>query len=59
VTFDICDAGRSWESERQRRNEHHTPLHRALAWSGVPWSMKMGTIASPLRYDVGAGVERQ
>lgn len=25
-------AGRSWESERQRRNEHPTPLHRPLAY---------------------------
>src|ERR1700730_12023878 len=25
--FDTCDA----ESEQQRRNEHHMPLHRALA----------------------------
>jgi hypothetical protein len=28
-------------------------LWRALAYIGAPWSMKMGNIPSPQRYDVG------
>jgi hypothetical protein len=58
-SFDTRDAGRSWESERQRTNEHSRPLHRALAQNGVPRSTKMGNIALLWRYNVGAGVARR
>jgi hypothetical protein len=33
-------ASRSWESERRRRNDHLTPLHRALAEGGVPGEIR-------------------
>jgi hypothetical protein len=47
---------RSWESERQRKNEHPAPPPRALAYIGVRRSTKMANTCSPLLYDIGACV---
>ncbi len=38
-------ARRSWESQPQRRNEHLMPLHRVLAWRGVPHRIQTGVAA--------------